>query len=260
MVPKEELNLTPAQLADMSALADDTIDPDRRAAVQAWIDSSPDLQASFQRERRAVELVHAARADRASDALRRRVEQQRRAAAKRARKPSLGFGLTLAGAVAAVAVALALVLPAGTPGVPAVAEAAALAAHGPTHAAPVVDPRDPQNRLARSVQDVYFPNWAHDLGWRAVGQREDVLDGRSATTVYYTSQGRLLAYTILATPALPEPQAARTRLNGIDLRTLRHSDRTIVTWRRAGHTCVISAADVPVSVLQRLASYRAAVL
>ncbi|MFL5822023.1 MAG: hypothetical protein ACJ764_01120 [Solirubrobacteraceae bacterium] len=254
----DESKLTPTQLADLVALADDSIAPERRAAVEAWIASSPDLQESYRRERAAVELVHAARTvDRAPEPLRRRIEQQRQARQRRARRRSLSLGVTLAGAVAAVAVALALILPAGTPGTPPVAEAAALATHGPTQPAPALDPRDPQGRLDQAVQDVYFPNWGHRLGWRAVGQRQDVLDGRFAITVYYGSGGRQLAYTIVATPALPQPHVAGTMRNGFDLRTLRLHGRTIVTWQRAGHTCVISASGVPLSVLQKLASYRA---
>ena len=260
MVPKDESNLTPAELADMAALADDSIAPERRAAVETWIASSPELQENYRRERAAVKLVHAARAaDRAPEPLRRRIEQQRVARPRGTRRGGLSLGVTLAGAVAAVAVTLAVVLPAGAPGTPPVAQAAALAAQGPTQPAPGPDPSDPQGRLARTVQDIYFPNWAHDLGWRAVGQRRDVLDGRSAVTVYYSGQGQRLAYTILATPALPQPHVAGTMRNGFDLRMLMLHGRTIVTWRRAGHTCVISASGVPVSVLEKLASYRAPV-
>jgi hypothetical protein len=110
-------------------------------------------------------------------------------------------------------------------------------------------------RLAKAVQDLYFPNWTHTLGWRAVGQRHDVLDGRQAVTVYYRARGWHVAYTILASPALPQPQASTTTLGGVEMRTLNNNGRTIVTWRRAGHTCVISATGVPVGVLQKLASY-----
>jgi anti-sigma factor RsiW len=255
-VPKNDLNLTPTQQADLAALADDTIAPGRRAAVESWVASSPELQASYRRERATVELTRAARAgDRAPDSLRNRIEQQRRDREPRTRRPSLSLGITLAGALAAVIVALAVILPAGTPGAPSVADAAALAAHGPTQAAPGADPREPGSRLAAAVGDVYFPNWAQALGWWAVGQRRDVLGGRPAVTVYYKAGGRLLAYTILATPPLPQPHASSRMVNGVQLRTFHEGGRTIVTWRRAGHTCVLSATSVPAGELQKLASW-----
>ena len=51
----------------------------------------------------------------------------------------------------------------------------ALATRGPASAPPAPDPEDPGARLAQEVDDVYFPNWARDLGWRATGQRTDRL-------------------------------------------------------------------------------------
>jgi anti-sigma factor RsiW len=50
-----ESHLSPAELADLSALADGRLDPGRRDAVEAWIRSSPDLRDLYERERRAVE-------------------------------------------------------------------------------------------------------------------------------------------------------------------------------------------------------------
>jgi anti-sigma factor RsiW len=257
VVPEDEPNFTPSQLADLTALADGSIDPGRRADVEEWIAASPDRRELLRRERLAVARLHEARmADRAPESLRRRIEERRTADRRRAWRPSLGAGVAVAGGVAAAAAALAIVLPAGTPGTPAVAQAAALAARGPTHSAPSADPQDPRARLELAVGDVYFPNWAHGLGWQAVGQRHDVLDGRPARTVYYGWKGRQLAYTIVGKPALRQPRAPRTVVRGWDLRTLELHGRTVVTWRRAGHTCVISATGIPTSVLQRLATYQ----
>jgi hypothetical protein len=65
-----------------------------------------------------------------------------------------------------------------------------------------------------------------------------------------------VAYTILATPVLPEPNKPARHLDGYQLRTLVAHGRTVVTWRRAGHTCVISASGVSVGTLDRLAAWR----
>ena len=103
---------------------------------------------------------------------------------------------------------------------------------------------------------MYFPNWARRFGWRAVGERVDQLKGRLAVTVYYTWHSRTVAYTIVNAPALAAPAASVTRLNGTELRTLTLSHRTVVTWRRADHTCVLSGTGVPVRALQRLAAWK----
>jgi hypothetical protein len=41
----------------------------------------------------------------------------------------------------------------------------------------------------------------------------------------------------------------------ITVQTLSLRGRTGVTWRRAGHTCVLSATAVPTRVLERLADW-----
>ena len=151
-----------------------------------------------------------------------------------------------------------LALPGGAPGSPSVSQAAGLALRGASAPAPPPDLTDPRAKLADRFQEVYFPNWSATLGWRAVGMRTDRLDGRPTTTVYYHRREGLVAYTIVGSPALPSPSGPVTKVNGYELRAFRLAGRTVVTWRRAGHTCVLSAAHVPLRVLQRLAGWRAA--
>ena len=199
-----------------------------------------------------VDLIREAQATtRAPVALRARVDAERGRARRVRLRPAYG-GALVAG-LAAIVLALVLVLPAGTPGAPSVSQAAALALRGLVAPAPGADPGDPAGRLGRSVGRVYFPNWASTLGWRAVGQRVDRLDGRLAVTVYYEWRGRQVAYTVVGAPALSQPQAVISRVEGTELRTLRLDGRLVVTWRRAGDTCVLSGADVSASVLQQLA-------
>ena len=250
--------LSDRELADLSALADGTLDPERRAEVQAWVAASSELSALYARERRVVELLHQARArDRAPEALRARLEQQqpRRRTAVRRRA---AYGTAFAGALAAVVLALVLLLPSGTPGAPSLSEAAALATRGPANAAPGPDPSAPGLRLNQSMGDLYFPNWTASFGWEAVGMRTDDIRGREAVTVYYARQGGspVLAYTIVASPPLTNPSARTTSLYGTELRTLTVGGRLVVTWRRSGHTCLISATDVKAPELQRLAAWK----
>jgi anti-sigma factor RsiW len=248
---------SPRELADLSALADGTLDPARRQSVQAWVDATPERTALYERERSAVTLLHAIREDRAPARLRARIEAQQRERRAPLFRLRIAYGAGLAGALAAIALALVLILPAGTPGSPSISQAAALATRGATAPAPGPDPSDPNGQLGQKVGRVYFPDWTKRFGWQPTGQRSDRINGRLADTVYYRWHGKTLAYTIVAAPALSVPHADRTRLGGTELWTLRSGGRLVVTWRRDGHTCVLSSsAGVPTSILQQLAAYR----
>ena len=248
-----------SELAEISALADDTIDPVRRAAVEARIAASPELTALYERERRVVLALRQARsADRAPERLRARIDAARptRATASRRR---FAYSGGLAGALAAIALALVLALPSGGPGAPSVADAAALAARGAIAPAPAPDPSNPAARLNQSVGAVYFPNWTSFLHWQAVGERTDRLSGRTAVTVYYVWDGSpaaRIAYTIVSGPALAEPAWQRTWRDGVELRTLTSDGRLVVSWRRSGDTCVLSGSGVTADVLQTLAAWK----
>jgi hypothetical protein len=258
MATEHESQPSSKQLADLSALADGTLAPARHDEVEATIAASPELRGRLERERRAVAMLHeAAGRDRAPLALRERIERERRQARTPARRRMVSRGAIVVG-LAIVVVALVLVLPGGTPGAPTLSQAAALAGRGAVQAAPMPDPSDPHGRLARNVDDVYFPNWGRSLGWQATGQRVDRLGGRRAVTVYYQWRGIRIAYTILSTPPLAQPSAASTvRRGGLSLRSLVISGRTVVTWRQAGHTCVLSGAHVNAQQLEQLAAWKA---
>jgi hypothetical protein len=251
-------DLRPRELADLSALADGSLDPARREQVEAQIRGSAELLEIYEAERRVVEVLHQTRAERAPERLRQRIEAARPSRPVRARRRATYFG-GLAGALAAVVLALVLLLPSGTPGAPSISQAAALAGLGPVAAAPVPDPGSPGVKLGAQVGDVYFPNWTKRFGWNATGQRTDEIGGRVTTTVFYKSwQGQRIAYTIVGAPALTTPTAQVTKLHGTVLRTLELNGRVVVTWRRSGHTCVLSGRGVSAAILQELAAWRAA--
>jgi hypothetical protein len=251
--PADSPDIDPRELADLSHLADGTLDPARRAEVQARIAASPELTALYERELSVVEVLHEARAsDRAPAALRARIEAARPSKTVRARR-RISYGGALAGALAAVALALALILPAGSPGAPSVSQAAGLAVLGPAMGAPATDPNSPDNLEAR-VGDLSFPNWSQQYKSPATGQRSDRINGRTAVTVYYSWRGQEIAYTIVGAPALATPAARVTNVSGTQVQTLSQHGRTVVTWRRNNHTCVLSATGVPAIVLQRLAA------
>jgi anti-sigma factor RsiW len=257
MASPQESQPSSDRLAALSALADGTLDPRERPEVEATIAGSPQLRALYERERRIVAALHHARAtDRAPQRLRAQVQARARNRTGGARRRASYTG-ALAGALAVVALLVVLVLPGGTPGSPSISQAAALALRGPSQPPPAPDPSAPATRLLQRLQGVYFPNWARALGWRAVGERRDRLAQRPAATVYYRWRGHEVAYTIVGAPALREPAGPAMHLAGYTLRTLTLRGLTVVTWRRAGHACVLSSGTVPASVLRRLAAWDA---
>ena len=270
MASRNKSHPSPEQLADVSALADGTLAAERREQIEAQVDASPELRDLLAREQVAVRLLAQARErDRAPQALRQRIERQRSGHGRAIPVPvsvpvrvrvrvrrSLVVRGGLASALALAAVVLALVLPGGTPGSPTLSAAAALATRGPLHAPPQPDPQHPGAQLDRGVGDVYFPNWGASLGWRATGQRLDRLGGHRAVTVFYAWHGTAIAYTILSVPPLREPAGRVVNLGGLALRELTLGGRTVVTWRRGGHTCVLSGRGVSAHRLALLAAWK----
>lgn len=246
--------LSPRELAELAMLADESLPPERREDVQARIAAAaggPELLAG---ERRAVEALRAVAHVRAPESLRAFLAAQELSSgrAPRPRRAVLTGGL--AAALAVLVLALILALPGGTPGSPSVSQAASLAARGPSAPAPPAR-HGHVGLLSRDVDEIYFPNWA-GIGWRASGERVDRLDGHLLDTIYYRGYGRRVAYTIVGGAALREPaHAALTLRHGTALRSLGHGKNAIVTWRRAGHTCILSGARVPDRVLLRLAAH-----
>jgi anti-sigma factor RsiW len=245
--------LSERELAELGALADGTLPPERVAAVEARVAASPELQELLERQRRAVAATRALASEPAPDSLRTSVEALRRRRAPRRRGLRLAPRLAAAGGLAAAAVIAALVLTGG-PGAPSVAEAARLTVRPPTGPAPGLQARS-STKLAAAVEGVAFPALTQPYGWKAVGVRHDKLDGRRATTVYYSKGGKRIAYVIVSGSGLPRPdEAQETTLAGVEYQLLRIDDRLAVTWRRSGHTCVLIGA-APRSELVTLASW-----
>jgi hypothetical protein len=241
-------------LADLAMLADGSLPPDRRAAVEARIAAGPGGPELLERERSAVAALRGTAQVRAPMGLRERIEADRARAGRAPRRRRVVLGGGLAGALAVLALALALILPGGTPGSPSIGEAASLALRGPS-APPPPPGRDGHHMtLSRDVDEIYFPNWT-GIGWKAAGERVDRLGGHLVDTIYYRGYGEQIAYTIVGGSALAQPHgAALTVRNSTQLRSLGLGKRAIVTWRRGGHTCILSGAQVPDRVLLRLAA------
>jgi len=217
------------------------------------------LADAMARQRAGMTAIAAARdSSSAPLALRTRVEEMQRKAAEprrrpRLRLPAMGRWLPAAGLAAAAAVAVVVVLALG--GAPATGDFVTAALRPPV-AAVSVDPGQPA--LLQQEQDgVPFPNYEGKLGWSGDGTRTDEIEGRDTRTVFYSHEGREVAYTIVGGEKVPWPRDAdKTTRDGVEMRTFTDGDRNVVTWRREGRTCVMSGVGVPFDTLTELAAWK----
>ena len=165
--------------------------------------------------------------------------------------------LALAGAVAVTTLVavLALALTAGSPTVPTVAEAAALASRPATAPSPTRDAAHPTLTRA-SFAGVRYPYWADSFGWRVAGQRTDSIDGRATRTVFYRHTHHRIAYTVISGEPLKRPAGAqRLVVKGLEMYRYRDGRNTVVTFVRDGRTCVLAGYVHFASTLPKLASW-----
>jgi anti-sigma factor RsiW len=221
-------HLPPEDEADLAALADGSLYGSRRAALEARLRVEPDLAAALARQRAVVARLLAT-APPAPLSLRMYVEELEAAQPVVARR---GWRLWPAVAVAFAASVALFVAMLVAPG-PAIDDVLAVASKPAT--APAA--------LEREFEGVRFPTYKK---WRAVGERADVVDGRRVRTVFYRGgDGRVIAYAIVAGPALSDEAA---------LRSVRGDGGVVaVTWTRRGRTCVIAAVGGDARSLARLA-------
>jgi hypothetical protein len=260
--------------AQLAALADGSLASSRREPLTAEVQERPELSDGLQRQRDAVAILRSLEETPAPVSLHRAVESLVDGASQRrhcraswrpralmpaaARRRRALLPATALAATCAAAVAIALSGQAG--GAPTVLQASRVALRPATLAAPRESASD-SNALDVSVEGVDYPYWQGSLGWQAVGARHDRLAGRDVTTVYYGSHyapagtGRL-AYAIVGGKALPQPGGTAVSDGGIQFHVLDLHGATVLTWRRAGHTCIMVARDVPVRTLMRLASWQ----
>jgi hypothetical protein len=189
-------------------------------------------------------------------ALRERIEADRTRARTGRRRRGLRVLVPAGGVLAAAIVALVIAMSGETS--PTVLATAQIAARGPLLPAPKEDPANPAV-LQRDVDGLPFPYWGDAFTWEAVGARDAKVEDRSTQTVYYENpQGARVAYTIVSGDALDVPEGARTRtVNGVPLHVTEQGAKRIVTWERAGHTCVLTAPrTVPEAKLLALAAWK----
>jgi hypothetical protein len=253
---------------ELTALADGTLPAERREPLLARIADSPELAAELERQRRAVAIVRALEHVEAPNLLRRSLETQsagevQTASEHRERRPArlrlqAGAALVLAAvAVAALIVALTTGGSSAPAGAPTVLQASRAALAPATQGAPAQSPRR-HNLLAASAAGISFPYWGGELGWRASGARTDTVSGRTVATVFYSDRAaRRIGYSIVSGAALPIPAgSAAIERNGVRFQIVRVADPAVISWREAGHTCILTARGVSPRALVRLAAWQ----
>jgi hypothetical protein len=172
------------------------------------------------------------------------------------RRPLRGLGLAAAGAAAALAVVLVLVLGGSSAGGPSLADAAAAALRPATGPAPAPDQFRPA-LLTAAIDGLSFPRWDEAFALEATGERREKIAGRGALTVAYADRaGAQVGYTILAGPRIDLPEGTRKVVRkGTPLWVYSRGGATVVTWFRAGHTCVVASRSMGAERLERLAAW-----
>jgi hypothetical protein len=228
--------------AELTLLVDEQLEPARAAELEARADLAPRIE--LVRAGRDQLRVAAASVE-APFELRRRLEVLPARPRPRRWRPLAA----LAGVGAAAAVALVLVTAGGAPTVGGVLDST-----GGSPAAAVAPASEPL--LPVAVEGVRFPNYEEKFGWRATGRRDDEIDGRDVTTVFYERSGERVRYSIVAGDALAEPDGQDIEAEGTRLRRI--GARNAVTWRRLDHTCVMDGSSgVTLRTVAELAAWKA---
>jgi hypothetical protein len=246
---------TERELRELAAFADGSLAPERRAALEERIAASPRLQALLADQQCAVAAIRAHQ-EPAPPALRTAVADAIQRGRREGRAHPFRLAAGFAAAATVVVLAVLLALPGSDNGAPSIAKAAKLSTFPPERPAPGAYPRHP-GLLDLEVEEVPYPDWRERFGWRAVGSRADRVDGRNAVTLFYTRAGRRIGYTILAGGPVKVPDDARRIVLGDTVLASFNADgRTVVTWQRKHHTCVLSGAGVSREALLKLGAWK----
>jgi hypothetical protein len=160
-------------------------------------------------------------------------------------RPRVGFRRpALAGALAlALALVLTVVLSLGGPAGPSVVDAAQLS------------PLPSERGAARGFAGVSYPDWSDRFGWYSVGARDDRLDGRRTTTVFYRHTHHRIGYTVISGGTIEPPDDAEVlHVKGKVLRRFKLGVQDVVTFERNGRTCVLSGDVHDPDTLVKLAA------
>lgn len=239
----------------ITRLVDGTLSDAEQHDVEAWANSSSELQRTVSQHRhvrRALATEGPPTPSRLIDAVGARTATRPRSGLRW--RPSVAFGRwpavafgSLATVAASIVVVLVLVL-GGSGSQPSIGAAARLALHPASGSAPSVASA---HYLDVSYHGVTFPNYEHSLNAVATGQTRNTIGGRSALTVFYRLHGgQPLSYTVFSGRPIDLPGSARlTHFHGVPLHVYRTDGLSVVTLVRHGRTCVLAAPTTDETVL-----------
>lgn len=245
----------------LARLADGSLPAARARELRAQVEASPELAAALQEQQRAISLLRAFDAP-APQSLRAQIDELTGAAPLAARPPSRwgwrprGFAralaLPLAVGLALVVAAIVIVQGRGATA-PTVPQTVRLTLAAATLPRPSIDPADPA-RLQLRVDGIAFPAWYANEQLSTAGARVDTLYGRRIVTVFYRGRGgQRVGYAIVSGPPLRQIQGRVARRDDVNFTQARVGSVKLVTWVRAGHTCVIAGTAVDYPTLLDLA-------
>lgn len=241
---------------ELAALADGSLPANRRAQLRARIEASPELASALGEQERAVRMLRALD-EPAPAALRARVRDMTDGAARaerpqRAARWRRSLFVPAATALAVAVATLVVLLGSSGSSAPTVPQTAHLALAAATSPAPTEDPAH-SGRLSLRVGGLAFPYYGVTAGWRTTGARTDTLRGRRIVTVFYTARGHRVGYAIVSGAPLPVGGGTLVTHNDVTYWLQRVHGAQLITWRQAGHTCVIAGRRVSPRTLLRLA-------
>jgi hypothetical protein len=238
---------TPPEV-ELARLADGSLPADREAQLRAQVGDSRQLTDALAEQERAVALLRLVD-EPAPASLRARVDALTESGRRHRRRTWRVLALPAATAVAVV-VAAVVILAGGSSTTPGLPQAAHLALSSATLPAPAVDSANP-SLLHMSSDGITFANWP---GYKPVGARTDVVNGRRIVTVFYRApDGTQVGYAI----ASPPPLDSDDHRGGyaVSYTLGRQGSARLVTWVQDGHTCVIAGRSVTYQTLLRLARW-----
>jgi hypothetical protein len=238
----------------LAQLADGSLPERERAAVEAYVASSDDVQARLADQKMVVGRLRAG-GPAMPDALRARLDASRARERRGLVAPGARQWFAAPAALALAAAAVLVWQLSGSSVTPTIGQAARLAYVAPTQSAPGADPARP-GQLRESFAGVPFPDYVRAFGAHPAGQRTDRPRQRAEQTVYYVLPGGArISYTVVSGSALPLPGTPLRMelINGVAVRAYADGTLNFVTLVRSGRTCVL-AGRVPATTLLALAA------
>ena len=92
------------------------------------------------------------------------------------------------------------------------------------------------------------------FGWTPKGARLDAVGTHTVATTFFSRGGRVLGISVISGASVFEPGPVVIRPDGVQVHQANIGGRTVLSWRRGGHTLVMSSIVVPTVWMRNLAT------